>query len=167
MPSINPPGINYRSATATVVSDPSADGKLSVGSVVSKDFDTKAVGTFETDVEHTVDLSKIRGPRRQKVFRELDKLQRAGILLGVIAITDITPSTGGNQAGGDAVTITGSGFKAGATVDIGGSAATSIVVVSDTQITAVTPAGTGTVDVVITNPDTNTATLSSGFTYAA
>ena len=42
-----------------------------------------------------------------------------------------------------AVTITGTNFASGATVTFGGSAATSVVVVSSTTITATTPARLG------------------------
>ena len=47
----------------------------------------------------------------------------------------------GPTAGGTAVTITGTNFAAGATVTFGGTAATNVVVVSSTSITATTPAG--------------------------
>lgn len=80
-------------------------------------------------------------------------------------ITSIDPAEG-SEAGGTAVTITGTGFEDGAAVTIGGEAATDIVVVDDTEITAVTPAGTvGTADVVVTNEDTGTDTLTDGFEY--
>lgn len=82
-------------------------------------------------------------------------------------ITSLDVSTGGT-AGGTAVTITGTGFKNGATVTFGGTAATSIVIASSTSITCVTPAhSAGAVDVVITNVDAKTVTSSSAFTYAA
>jgi hypothetical protein len=82
-------------------------------------------------------------------------------------VSSIDPSSG-PLAGGTAVTITGTGFEAGATVTIGGASATSVVVVSDTSITAVTPSGTaGAKDVVATNADSGlTGTLAGGFTYA-
>jgi hypothetical protein len=82
-------------------------------------------------------------------------------------VSSIAPSSG-PLAGGTAVTITGTGFEAGATVAIGGASATSVVVVSDTSITAVTPSGTaGAQDVVVTNPDGGfSGTLAGGFTYA-
>ena len=80
-------------------------------------------------------------------------------------ITNISPNTG-STAGGTAVTITGTEFATGATVTFGGVSATDIVVVSATEITCVTPAGTaGAVDVVITNTDTGTVTSAGGFTY--
>lgn len=66
------------------------------------------------------------------------------------------------------MTISGTGFVSGATLKVGGAAALSVSVVSATEITAVTPAGTvGSKDVVLTNPDGPSATLSGGFTYNA
>lgn len=82
-------------------------------------------------------------------------------------VTDVTPSTG-SVSGGTPVTITGTGFASGATVSIGGASATSVSVVSSTVITATTPAGTaGAKNVVVTNTDTQTGTLTNGFTYRA
>lgn len=67
-------------------------------------------------------------------------------------------------AGGVSTTITGTNFASGATVTIDGVACTSVVVVSSTVITCVTPAGTaGAKDVVVTSGDA--ATLAGGFTY--
>jgi IPT/TIG domain/Dockerin type I domain len=81
------------------------------------------------------------------------------------AISTITPASG-TTAGGIAVTITGTNFAFGSSVTIGGTAATSVV--SSTQITATTPAhAAGAVNVVVTNPDAQSATLASGFTYVA
>jgi hypothetical protein len=83
------------------------------------------------------------------------------------AITSVSPGSG-PTAGGTPVTITGSGFVAGATVSIGGVAATSVVVASATSITAVTGAhAAGPVDVVVTNPGGATGTLPAGWAYLA
>ena len=80
-------------------------------------------------------------------------------------ITDISPATG-STAGGTAVTITGTEFATGATVMFGRVSATSITIVSATEITCVTPAHVaGAVDVVVTNTDTGTVTSAGGFTY--
>jgi hypothetical protein len=72
---------------------------------------------------------------------------------GAPVITGISPATG-NPAGGDTITITGTGFTGVTTVTFGLVPATSFTFVSDTQITAVTPPGTagGTVNVRITTP---------------
>ena len=81
-------------------------------------------------------------------------------------VTSIAPTTG-SQAGGTAVTITGTGFLAGATVMFGATSATNVSVVSATSITATTPAhASGAVDVVVTNTDNKSATLPQAFTYA-
>ncbi|HEX8151471.1 MAG TPA: IPT/TIG domain-containing protein, partial [Thermoanaerobaculia bacterium] len=83
-----------------------------------------------------------------------------------VTIGSIAPGTG-SSLGGTAVTLTGTGFAAGATVSFGGSAATNVVVVSATQITAKTPAhAAGAVNVTVTNTNASTATLTNGYTYA-
>jgi hypothetical protein len=83
------------------------------------------------------------------------------------SVTGISP-TSGPAAGGTAVTITGTGFVSGATITIGGSAATGLAVVSSTSLTATTPAhAAGLVNVVLTNPDLQSATGTSLFTYVA
>jgi hypothetical protein len=80
-------------------------------------------------------------------------------------VTGVAPSSG-PIAGGTAVTITGANFVTGATVSLGGSAATGVSVVNSTTITATTPAHVaGAVSVTVTNADTQTGTLASGFTY--
>ncbi len=82
-------------------------------------------------------------------------------------LTTVSP-TSGPSAGGTAVTLTGQNFVSGATVSFGGAAATSVVVVSATQITAQTPPhAQGSVNVVVTNPDGQSATLANGFTFVA
>ena len=65
------------------------------------------------------------------------------------------------------MTITGTNFAAGATVTFGGTAATNVVVVNSTTITATTPAGSaGAVTVTVTNSSGQSGSLASGFTYA-
>ena|SRR5579859_10668 len=80
-------------------------------------------------------------------------------------LTGISPSTG-PITGGTSVALTGKNFVSGATVTFGGAAATSVVVVSSTKITARTPRHKqGSVYVVVTNPDGQSSTLSSTFLY--
>jgi plastocyanin len=82
-------------------------------------------------------------------------------------LNGVAPSSG-STAGGTAVTLSGSGFVSGATVTFGGTAASNVTVSSGGTITATTPArAAGTVDVVVTNPDGQTARLAGGFTYEA
>ena len=84
--------------------------------------------------------------------------------LGTPTIALISPNSG-SENGGTSVAITGTCYQTGATVTFGGVAATGTLTTSDTCITCVTPAGTGTVDVAVTNPDTSNCTLSNGFVY--
>ncbi|MFY9681056.1 MAG: IPT/TIG domain-containing protein [Candidatus Sulfotelmatobacter sp.] len=65
------------------------------------------------------------------------------------------------------MTITGNYFAAGATVTIGGVAATKVIIVSATSITCTTPAhaAAGAVNVVVANPTGVSGTLTGGFTY--
>ena len=83
-------------------------------------------------------------------------------------VTGVSPNTGG-IAGGTSVTITGTNFVTPATATFGGVAATSVVVVNATTITAVTPAhAAGAVDVVVqTCGFATSAPLPNGFTYQA
>src|SRR5690606_32483979 len=65
-------------------------------------------------------------------------------------------------------TLTGTGFVSGITVEIGGSPCTSVDVISATQLTCTAPAhAAGTVSAVVTNPDGQTDTLASAYTYQA
>ncbi len=81
--------------------------------------------------------------------------------------SSVSPALG-TTLGGTPVTIVGTNFAAGATVTIGGSPATNVVVTSGTSINATTPAyAPGAVALTITNPDTQTGTLPGGFTYVS
>ena len=80
-------------------------------------------------------------------------------------VTAIVPPDGPNTGGTDA-TIAGTGFVTGASVTLGGVAATNVSVIDATTITATTSAHpVGLVNVVVTNPDTQLGTLASGFAY--
>jgi hypothetical protein len=83
--------------------------------------------------------------------------------------TGITPNSG-PTAGGTAVTITGTNFVAGGSfnVTVGGAAATSVVWVDSSHITAITPSrAAGAKNIVITNNDGQTATGTNAYTYVA
>ena len=82
-------------------------------------------------------------------------------------ITSVSPSSG-TSAGGQQVTIDGSGFETGATVEFGPSQATDVQFVSSSQLTVVTPAGpAGAVDVTETNPDGGSFTDRSAYSYVS
>jgi hypothetical protein len=77
----------------------------------------------------------------------------------------IAPATGPTN-GATPITITGTQFQNGATVNVGSLPASNVVVTA-TSITAITPAlPAGVADVTVINPDGGTATASDGFTYA-
>jgi len=80
------------------------------------------------------------------------------------AISSISPTLG-PATGGTPITIEGAHFVAGAQVTFG-TAAASVTSVSAGTITVTTPArAAGTVDVRVSNPDGQQATLAGGFTY--
>ncbi|WP_373785280.1 IPTL-CTERM sorting domain-containing protein [Delftia acidovorans] len=78
----------------------------------------------------------------------------------------ITPTTG-PSAGGTQITLTGTHLSAASTVKFGNQSATGVSVVSDTQLTAISPPGTGTVDLTVTTPGgTSAITGTARFSYA-
>ena len=91
-------------------------------------------------------------------------------------VTSVSPNSG-PVAGGTTVTITGTGFAAGATVAFEfqsrqESAATNVTVVNSTTITATTPVTNppdtaGAATVTVTNSSGLTGSLASAFTYIA
>ncbi|NCU11270.1 MAG: autotransporter domain-containing protein, partial [Sphingomonadaceae bacterium] len=83
------------------------------------------------------------------------------------AVTALSPASG-PEAGGTAVTITGTNFTGTSAVTFGAAAAPSFTVNSATSITATSPAGTGTVNVRVTTGGGTSATAAANqFTYAA
>ncbi len=83
------------------------------------------------------------------------------------AVASISP-TSGPAAGGTTVVIAGGSFRTATAVHFGAVNATSFVIDSNEQITAVAPAGTGTVDVTVSNPGgTSITSPADRFTYTA
>lgn len=81
-------------------------------------------------------------------------------------ITSVSPSSG-SPGGGESVTITGTDLTGATSVTFGGVAATNVVVVSGTTVTATVPAGApGAVNVTVTTPG-GTATATGAYTYAS
>jgi hypothetical protein len=80
-------------------------------------------------------------------------------------IATVAPAAG-SAAGGTWVTIAGTNFVPGATVTVGGVPATVQGTIFPTSIVASTGGhAVGTVNVVVTNPDTQAATSTNGFFY--
>ena len=83
-----------------------------------------------------------------------------------LTATAVAPLSG-PTSGGTLITVTGTGFVSGATIAIGGTAATGVTFVSSTQLTARTPAkAAGGYSVVVRNPNGQTANTPRGFTYS-
>jgi hypothetical protein len=81
-----------------------------------------------------------------------------------LSVTRVSPNNGAS-AGATVVTISGTGFKAGATVTMNG-VVTNTLFVQPTAISVTTAAhAVGAVDVVVTNPDGQSASLTGGYTY--
>lgn len=79
-------------------------------------------------------------------------------------VIGISPDSG-SEEGGTIVSVFGNHFVDGAEVMFGDVEATAVSFVDEHQIDATTPAGTGTVNVTVTNPDDQEYSLGNAFTY--
>ena len=93
----------------------------------------------------------VTGPDGNIWFTESSDIGKIGrLFVAAPVVTGITPAC---EAGGTAVTITGTGLGGVTAVSFGENAATNVSVnASGTTITATIPAGTGTVKVTVTTP---------------
>lgn len=81
------------------------------------------------------------------------------------AVAQLTPQSG-PTAGGTSVVINGQGFTGATTVAFAGVVATAFTVNSDTQITAISPPGSGVADVTVTTSSgVSPVTVAGQFTY--
>ena len=80
-------------------------------------------------------------------------------------LTAVSP-TNGPAAGGNIVTLTGTGFLTPATVTFGSTAATAVTVTGPTTMTATAPAGSGQVSVSVSTPGGST-TRPAAYTYVS
>jgi hypothetical protein len=88
--------------------------------------------------------------------------------MAVPTVTSVAPSSG-PLAGANTVVLTGTGFTGTTGVSVGGTAATSFFVTSDTKLSVVLPAeAAGQIDIIVTNAD-GAATAAAGdkYTYVA
>jgi putative cell wall-binding protein len=90
----------------------------------------------------------------------------AAFAVGVPVVTSVTPNAG-PLGGNTSVAIVGSGFTGTTGVTVGGTAATNVIFVDDTHLTATTPAhAVGTVDVIVTNgTGPSVSAVGDQFTY--
>jgi hypothetical protein len=94
-----------------------------------------------------------------------------GVIVPVIGFDALAPTVSsvmpnsGSMAGGMAVTLMGTNFEAGAIVMFGSTAATDVVVVNPTTLTATTPAGSAGAVPVTVAVNGRSGGLMEGFTY--
>ena len=94
-------------------------------------------------------------------------LTQAYTYIDAPTVTAATPSTV-SGVGGDTVTISGANFYGTPSVLFGGATSSSVTLVSSTTLSVVAPTHTeGIYDMVVINPDGQSATLSNGIHYAA
>jgi RHS repeat-associated protein len=140
--------------TPTTVSYDAAGNETSVGGVTYP-YSTRNLLTSGDGIAYTYD------------GRGLRTVTNTNLSGAAPTVSSINPNTG-TTAGGTAVTIGGTNFQAGATVSLGGVAATGVTVTAPDTIHATTGAhAAGAVDVVVTNSDTQSGTLSGGFNYTS
>ena len=120
------------------------------------------------DVLYTPPSGSGLAPRYRRSVAVASDVQLPDTLLQpltVPSVTSVSPPSG-TTAGGQTVTLGGSGFQADATVQIGGVAATSVVVASATSLTCLSPAHpAGSVGVAVTNPGNQVSAMNGTFTY--
>jgi hypothetical protein len=134
-----PPGVNLQPASGLISGMPSQSGTFSFAVEV----------TDSTSQSTSVGLSATIGSPSSPV------------------VASASPNSG-STAGGTSVTITGANFQTGATVSFGGAAASSLTVLSATQIRAITPAhNAGSTSVSVQDPDGQSSTLNNGFAYTS
>jgi enterochelin esterase-like enzyme len=79
-------------------------------------------------------------------------------------VTSVSPAAGA-PAGGTSVTIRGKKFTGVTAVNFGSTPAASFTLTNDTTITAISPAGTGTVDVTVVASGTSATSTADRFLY--
>lgn len=131
-----PGGLQLSSISGTISGTPSAAGSFSINAMVSDSKSTTSTSAF------TIAIAPNPAP----------------------TIASVSPNSG-PASGGTTLTISGTNFRTGAAVQVGGVLASSVQIVSPTQIQAVTPAEpSGLVDVAVVDSDGLTATAVDAFT---
>ena len=132
-----PAGLSLNASTGAITGTPTADGSFTVA----------VTATAATSGTATASYSLTIAPAPP-------------------VLTSITPSSGPIE-GNTNITITGKNLTGVSSLTVGGVAATAVVVISDTQITASTPANpAGIADIAVTTPG-GSAVLPAAFTYIA
>ena len=125
--------------------------------------DSAVVATAPAHADGTVDVT-VTNPAGTSAAVTADQFTYTA---AVPTVTAVSPATG-PSGGGTTVTITGTGFSDATGVSFGSVAATDVADVTATEMTALAPAGSGVVDVTVTNPaGTSAVSAADQFTYGA
>ena len=145
---VTPFGRHFPQGTAVTFTAPASAG--------SKVFDRWRWGTYDSSTARALTLTLSKGYELVAAYRD-----------PAPTVTAVAPASG-PASGGTLVTITGTGFQAGAVAEFGNFyPLTDLVVVSGTTITGRTPAlAAGTYSLDVTNPDYQRGALASAFTFA-
>lgn len=132
---------------------------LTPGFDIDTDANTSAAGTYHA-------TANVTGPWVMQMIA-LRGAGQAAPAPSAPTVTGISPNSGGD-AGGDVITITGIDFRAGAAVTFGGVSGINCVVASAMSVSCATPPSptNQTVSVVVTNPDGQSATSPTDFSYS-
>jgi hypothetical protein len=150
---------------ANVAIDLSTDG--------GNTFPTSLAASTANDGSESVTLpntptaqARVRVSCVGSVFFDISNVDFSIVEPGPAPTLESLDPTAGTPSGGTSVTLTGTNFVSGATVLFGAVPAASVTFNSATSLTAVTPAQSpGVVNVTVTNPDAQSATLNAAFTY--
>ena len=152
---------NAAGTTLTQTTYTAAHTTNSLGSDYTVPYDIYEESRFPT--------SPWSSTRRRKILKyragqRITQAQLDALYAEPTATPALSPASG-TTAGGTTVTITGTDLGDTTGVTFGGTAATSVTPISDTQVTCVTPAKTaGALNVVITTP-AGSVTKTNGYTY--
>lgn len=150
--------VNVGDAVPTITGAPSVSGVNRNGETCSTTYTTQsAPGSYPT----TCSGGTANGYAITYVSGSVTVTHPAPTISGV---NPMSSPEGGNTP----ITITGTGFRTGAAVSVGGVACGNVVVVSATSITCTVGArAAGAVAVVVTNTDSQSATINNQFDYFA
>lgn len=130
---------------------------------------TRATVTASSDVSLSVTAPSHPAGTVDVVVQNADgqeSVARSFEYVAAPAVFASSPNVG-PTAGGTAVIVTGSGFKDGATVTVGGEPATQVQWIEQGTLHAVTPAhAAGRVDVVVQNPDGQSGMAQLAFEFS-
>jgi len=147
-------------------------GTLALSGIDATSLQNATYGTPASDVLASAAAYTAQLPvgRHKAKWRSETYAPNAGTSLGAVVyvlapapapvVTSIAPSSG-SEAGGTAVTITGTNLDGATAVDFGATSAASFKVDSPTTIEAVSPSGSGVADVTVTT-ERGTSATSSG-----